>query len=203
MSCPSSHKPTAEVIDFEKIDVEIQVYDGKFYLTPTRCKLVGKNRTITVDRPEFPLSFNHHLESQLWKKQLRFVEHTNPAGLKWAVREIARVVSAHQTPITPNVLEPDLLRASGPLNVLGVALGPYLGKGIDCVDSVFQFLELDPYEVPVEVKKKSSGFKYQQTRYAEEQLSRAVVLCVNHDLRNVPHNVDVIELTSLGRLARL
>lgn len=190
-------------VDFERIDVEIQVYDGKFYLTPTRCKLVARNRTITIERPESPLSYNHRIESQLWRKQLRFVERRNADALKWAIREIARVVSAHQVPSTANVLEADLLRASGPLNVLGVALSPYLGKGIDCKDSVFRFLEFDPYEVPVEIKKKSSGFKYQQARYTEEQLSRTVVLCIKHDLPNVPHNVDVIELTSIGRLARL
>ena len=55
----------------------------------------------------------------------------------------------------------------------------------------------------VEIKKKSSGFKYQQQKYSKEELSRVVVLCVTHNLVNVPHNVDVIELSSLAQAGRL
>ncbi|MGA2610443.1 MAG: hypothetical protein ABSH01_23615 [Terriglobia bacterium] len=38
-----------------------------------------------------------------------------------------------------------------------------------------------PLEVPVEIKKKSSAFEYQQRKYAPEELSRAVILCTRHD----------------------
>ncbi len=89
-----------------------------------------------------------------------------------------------------------MLRASGSLKLLGLELGPYVGKGYDC-ESRFQFLDYEPYSVPVEIKKLSSRFKYQQAKYTPTQLSRAVILCVKHDLRNVPRNVDVIQLTAL------
>lgn len=187
-------------VDFERIDVEIMIHDGRFYLTPIAYKIVGKSRIKPIQRPELPLSYNHRFESQLWRQQLRFVETRNADAFKWAIQEIARVARAHQQPKTATVLESDLLRASGPLNVLGMELSPYLGKGIDCRESRFKFLRFDSYQVPVEVKKRSSGFKYQQAKYGEEELSRTVILCANHDMHNVPPNVDVVELFSLAKL---
>jgi hypothetical protein len=44
----------------------------------------------------------------------------------------------------------------------------------------------------VEIKKRSHGFNYQIARYLP--LPRAVVLCIEHDLTNVPNHIDVIEL---------
>jgi len=189
--------------DFERIDIEMPIHDDKFYLTPTAYRLRKKSRSKVIQRPEYPLSFNRHMQSQLWKEQLKHVETSNVRAFKWALAEIARVVSAHQPPGTAHVLEPDILRASGSLSILGVKLGPYLGKGFDCKKSRFQFLSYEPYEVAVEIKKKSSGFKYQQQKYSKEELSRAVVLCVTHNLVNVPHNVDVIELSCLAQAGGL
>lgn len=60
-----------------------------------------------------------------------------------------------------------------------------------------------PYEVAVEIKKLSAGFKYQERKYGREELSRAVVLCVLHNLVNIPPNVDVVELSFLGIAERL
>jgi hypothetical protein len=80
--------------------------------------------------------------------------------------------------------------------VLGVQFGPYVGKGFDC-QGEFRFLDYEPYSVPIEIKKLSSGFKYQQSKYSPDQLSRAVILCMQHDLQNVPRNVDVIQLATL------
>jgi hypothetical protein len=187
-------------VDFERIDVEISIHDEKFYLTPVACKLVGRNRPIQIQRPEFPLSYNLRYESQLCRKQLRQTELQNPQAAKWALAEIRRVVAAHEPKAASRVLESDLLRASGPLHVFGVELGAYLGTGLDCKASRFQFLSYLPYEVPVEIKKRSAGFRYQQQKYGKNELSRAVVLCVEHNLTNVPANIDVIELRALARL---
>jgi len=96
----------------------------------------------------------------------------------------------------PYIKEEDILRASGPLKYLGVTLGPYVGKGYDCY-SQFKFLHYPPYSIPVEIKKYSGKFKYQEQKYGKEELSRAVILCTIHDKKNVHKNIDVIELESL------
>jgi len=183
--------------DFERIDIEIQVWDEEFYLTPVGYKYAGRPKTQAIQRPEFPLSFNDRRQSELWRQQLEHIRRKQPEMWRWSLTEICRVAQAHaQDAGFPNVMEQDLLRASGPLNVLGVELGPYVGKGYDC-RGVFRFLDYEPYKVPVEIKKKSSGFQYQQRKYAPEELSRAVILCMRHDMPNVPHNVDVIQLETL------
>jgi len=49
----------------------------------------------------------------------------------------------------------------------------------------------------VEIKKRSSSFSYQITRYTK--LPRAVVLCMKHDLVNPPDHIDVLELSALAQ----
>ena len=188
--------------DFERIDIEISVIDDKFYLAPVACKLVGRNRTLHIDRPQHPLSFHSRFESQLWRDQLRYIWKKNPNDLRWAIGEIQRIVADHTKPETQNVTEQDILRTGGSLAMLGVELSAYLGKGYDCKDTKFQFLNLNPYRAPVEIKKKSSRFKYQQQKYSQEELSRAVVLCIEHDLKNPPPNIDVVELSFLANPER-
>jgi len=183
--------------DFERVKVDIGIQDGRFYVSPLDCKLVEKTKSIPIPRPEYPLSFHQGFQSPLWKRQLTNIRETDAKAFTWALKEIRRVVSAHQSPFEPHVMEPDILRASGPLNIYGVELGPYLGKGYDCKGR-FQFLGYPPYEVPVEIKKHSSRFKYQQQKYGREELSRAVILCVHHDLVNPPPYIDVIELRTIA-----
>jgi hypothetical protein len=105
-------------------------------------------------------------------------------------------VATTHTTSPPYVKEYDLLRASGPLKVLGVECGPYVSKGFDC-EGRFQFLNYEPYAVPIEIKRAGSGFRYQQRNYPSEDLSRVVILCTRHDMVNVPRNVDVVELPAL------
>lgn len=183
--------------DFERINVEIEVIDDKFYLTPLGYKYADAPKTQTIRQPEFPLSFNDNKKSDLWRRQLAQIRQTQPEMWRWSLEEICRVAGAHaQDTGFRYVREEDLLRASGPLKALGLELGPYVGKGYDC-KGVFRFLDYEAYEAPVEIKKASSGFKYQQERYPPEQLSRAVILCMRNDLLNVPPNVDVIQLGTL------
>jgi hypothetical protein len=108
--------------------------------------------------------------------------------------EICRIVQDHlpKTKLA-HIQEPDLLRASGPLKHLGVTVGGYVGKGYDCVTE-FSFLDYPPYTIPVEIKRHSTGFHYQQKKYGKDELSRAVLLCAVHDHKHVPKNIDVIEL---------
>jgi hypothetical protein len=183
--------------DFARIDVEIQVWDEKFYLTPVGYKYTGASKPRIIPRPVFPLSFNDRIQSQLWREQLEKVKEARPEMWRWSLQEICRVAEAHATTSHfSHVKEEDLLRASGPLKVLGVECGPYVGKGFDC-EGKFQFLDYQPYFAPIEIKKSSSGFRYQQERYSSDKLSRVVILCMRHDLQNVPPNVDVIELSTL------
>ena len=105
-------------------------------------------------------------------------------------------MSEHHAPTARNILESDLLRTSGALSRLGLDLGPYLGKGYDCMDSTFQFLGLPMYACPVEVKTHSRGFNYQVTRYPK--LPRAVVLCLDHNFVNPPEHIDFIDLPVLA-----
>ena len=81
--------------------------------------------------------------------------------------------------------------------MLGLDLSLYLTRGYDCPVSKFSFGGLPSYTCPVEIKKRSSGFSYQITRYTK--LPRAVVLCVNHDLINPPDHIDVLELSCLAK----
>jgi hypothetical protein len=183
--------------DFERIDVEIEVLDDRFYLTPVGYKYARGSKAHVIQRPEFPLSYNERLRSELWRRQLERVRESQPEMWRWSIEEICRVAQAHaEQSGFQHVKEEDLLRAAGPLKVLGVEFGPYVGKGYDC-QGEFRFLDYEPYKVPIEIKKSSSGFKYQQSKYSPEELSRAVILCIRHDLPNVPRNVDVIQLATL------
>jgi hypothetical protein len=183
--------------DFERIDVEMEDLDDKFYLTPIGYRYAGRSKMHVIRRPEFPLSFNDRLQSDLWHRQLERVRRDQPEMWRWSIEEICRVAEAHADDSGfRHVKEEDLLRAAGPFKVLGVEFGPYVGKGYDC-QGEFRFLGYEPYKVPIEIKKSSSGFRYQQSEYSPEELSRVVILCVRHDLQNVPHNVDVIQLGTL------
>lgn len=181
--------------DFERIDVDIDIVDDAFYLTPLRCRYAGRRRRdLELRRPEKPLTFTESYQSPLWREQLRRIERNL---LRWSLEEICRVVRDHM-PATrvANVLESDLLRASGPLRHLGVSLGALRGRGYDCLTE-FQFLEYPPYRVHVEIKKRSADFRYQQRKYGRDELSRAVVLCVVHDHPQLHKHIDVLELRAL------
>jgi len=187
---------------FERIDLEIKIIDDCFYLTPTSVKYSSSPRLRDLTVSHRPLSFDRTYISGLWKDQIERLEKAARGELEWSFREIARVVRDHvPQPSVPFIKEEDLLRASGPLERLGLRLGPYVGKGYDCAASSFEFLDLKPYQVPVEVKKESIGFRYQQGKYGKEELSRAVILCMVHNKSRLPDNIDVIELAAFPAYA--
>lgn len=180
--------------NFERIDVDVQIVDEIFYVRPLRCKYASQSRTIELPVIEHPLTFTLDYQSPFWRKQIGSVEKTLAL---WALDEICRVVKDHR-PATKlaHIQETDILRASGPLRHLGLTLGGFVGKGYDCF-SRFEFDKLPPYDVPVELKRDSTGFKYQQQKYGKDELSRAVVLCATHGHKQVPINIDIIELDAL------
>jgi len=183
--------------DFERIDVDIDIRDDVFYLTPLKFKYANRPKGREIPRLDRPLTFTHAYRSPLWIEQLVHVHKKQPGIVPWALDEICRIVKDHQ-PSTrlPHIQEPDLLRASGPLKHLGMTLGGYVGKGYDCFTD-FRFLNFPVYSVPVEIKRNSQGFQYQQRKYGKEELSRAVVLCAVHQHKQMPQHIDVIELGAL------
>lgn len=178
--------------DFERIDIEIDIIDDDFYLTPIKCKLVHSKRDIILPRIERPLTFTTDYVSKFWKNHIRSLVDQNKELIEWSFKEICRVVSAHKEKV-PHIQEQDLLRVSGPLKHLGVTLGPYVGRGYDCISEV-NFSEYPVYVVPIEIKRHSKKYKYQMEKYGKDELSRAIILCAIHDLENTPKNVDVLEL---------
>ena len=190
--------------DFERIDVDIEIFEDIFYVTPLYYKLAEGKKRVPIPRFTNALTFTRDYPSPLWLKHLAKAERLQKGVVKWSLDEICRVLSDHrpQSKI-PHIQEADLLRASGPLAHLGVKLGAYVGKGYDCVATYFQFLDYPPYTIPVEIKKHSRDFHYQQKKYGKEELSRALVLCAFHDHEVIPKHIDVLELDALCEQARL
>jgi len=183
--------------NFERIDVDIEIRDDAFYLAPLKCKYAGRSKTLELPIVERPLTFTSAYVSPLWKLQLQHIDKRDRTIVAWSLDEICRIVKDH-VPGTrlPHIQEPDVLRASGPLKHLGVTLGGYVGKGYDCATD-FSFLNYPVYSAPVEIKRNSVGFHYQQRKYGKDELSRAVLLCVVHDHRQIAKNIDVIELRAM------
>lgn len=189
--------------DFERIDVEAEIHaKGKshphehFIVTPIAVKMRASHRAKPLERIHSPLSFHQDYQSKLWREQIDQRRAASKGDVTWAAAQLSRVVAEHRDGNSQNILESDLLRAAGALSHLGLELSPYLGKGYDCISSRFQFLDLPMYPCPVELKKESTGFKYQIVRYL--QLPRAVVLCMNHGYVNPPTHIDFIALSTLA-----
>jgi len=178
--------------DFDRIDVDVEIIDDIFYITPLGYKFSYSKKEPEIKRVERPLTFTQDYVSPFWREQISSLEKEL---VLWSLTEICRVVKDHITKV-PHIQETDILRASGPLKHLGMALGPYVGKGYDCLTN-FNFLDFPAYSVPVEIKRHSKGFSYQEKKYGREELSRAVILCAIHDKPNVPRNIDVVELDAL------
>lgn len=183
--------------DFERIDVEAAIHpDGHFILIPTALTLRGSGRAKILEKAICPLSFNRDYQSKFWKNQIAACRKESNDDVSWVARQIRRVVTDHRNEDTSHVHEADLLRTAGALSVLGLDLGLYLVKGYDCPGSEFRFSGFPAYSCPVEIKKRSLGFNYQIMRYT--MLPRAVILCIEHDLKNAPDHVDILELAALA-----
>ena len=183
--------------DFERVDLEAVIHPaGHFILIPTAVLMRGGRRPKTLEKVGSPLAFHHDYQSKFWKSQIAARRKECAGDVSWAGHQIRRIVDEHRHVDTQNVHEADLLRAAGALSVLGLDLSLYLCKGYDCPVSRFSFNGLPAYTCPVEIKKRSSSFSYQITRYTK--LPRAVVMCMEHDLINPPDHIDVLELSTLA-----
>lgn len=182
--------------DFARIDLEALIHpEGHFILIPTAVTMRGTQRALALEKIHSPLSFHRDYQSKLWRRQIDKVRKDAASDVSWAAAQLRQVVADHRDSDAGHVHEADLLRAAGALSLLGLDLGIYLTQGYDCPRSRFRFAVLPPYPCPVEIKKRSSRFNYQITRYTK--LPRVVVLCLTHDLVNPPDHVDVVELSAL------
>lgn len=191
--------------DFERIDIEVvfqpqKLSSGKkavhFVICPTSAKMRGK-QIIPLPASYRPLSIDKDYISPLWKKQLeRSGQRQSKNDIKWVIDQIAIVVDDHLKESYKNLHEADILRVSGALNAIGIQLGPYRTKDYDCDPSRFEFYNYPAYFCPVEIKKQSKDFRYQEQKYFP--LPRAVVLCLEHNHPKIPNHIDVIELKSFG-----
>jgi len=179
--------------EFHRIDIDIEPHEDIFYITPLSYTFSYLDKEHEIIRVRDPLTFTKDYISRFWRDQLASLDR---AIVRWSLDEICRVVKDHK-PKVPHIQETDLRRASGPLKHLGMALGAYVGKGYDCLLSDFNFLKFPTYTVPVEIKRHSKDFKYQKEKYGKEALSRAVILCAIHDMKNTPRHIDVVELDAL------
>jgi hypothetical protein len=189
--------------DFEKITIDVQIQPDPrakrtehFILTPVAVRMRNAVRDKTIGRIATPLSFHQDYQSKLWRDQIDFVKSKRTRDAVWAKSQIDRVIAENRDPSAKHILEADLLRTSGALSILGLELSPYLGKGYDCTKSQVQFNDFPRYTCPVEVKKRSRGFRYQEVKYIE--LPRAMVLCIDHDYPNPPNHIDVVALPTLA-----
>jgi hypothetical protein len=189
--------------DFESIEIEI-TFDKKsrFILVPTQVhwrKTTAWKKSFPEILPstQEPLSFHAHFHSELWKKQMEHARKANPAALAWAAAQFKQFVQGYSQPKVNLVSEVDLLRLAGAFDHLGLRLGPYLLRGYDCPASSFRFAGYPEYSCPVEIKKRASGFEYQKKNYPT--LPRAVVLCLDHDIRHPHEHIDFVEVRSLAR----
>ena len=121
-----------------------------------------------------------------------------PWLISWCKEEFQRISKDHCQPTwLAHIQETDILRASGPLKHLGMALGGFVGKGYDCL-TAFNFGNFPTYTIPVELKRNSDGFTYQLQKYGKDELSRAVLLCATQGRKVIPSHIDIIELEALA-----
>lgn len=185
-------------IDFERIEIDVQFdKQSRFILIPLEVKWRDRHRRETLPPVSTPLSFHSQYQSSFWKKQIDHCQKNKRDALNWAAGQIKDFVRERNDPQIRRASEVDLLRLAGAFEHLGVHVGPYLLKGYDCPFSSFQFLDLPKYPCPLEIKNRSSGFKYQIKNYPH--LPRAVVLCLDHDEYRAQEHVDVVEIPTLAK----
>lgn len=184
--------------DFERIDVDIEIRDNSFYITPLACKYADVSKKIRLPRIEKPLTFTKSYRSPFWLKQMATMAKEIPWLISWCKEEFQRITKDHYRPTwLKHIQETDILRASGPLKHLGVSLGGFVGKGYDCLTE-FKFGNYPAYTIPVELKRNSDGFSYQMQKYGKDELSRAVLLCATKGRKETPSHIDIIELEALA-----
>jgi hypothetical protein len=182
----------------ETIDFEDSFDRECFVIRPERVKFFNRKGTKTVYPDQHPLTLVAGHQSRLWTEQIKGGSGFPSPTLRWLKTQVSTIVSEHEA-ASLNIDERDLLRSAGALDLMGLRLGVYRGKGLARPDARVQFDGYPEYPCPVEVEEQSGGFLAKHHR--AHRRMRLALLCVEHDRREVLQGyVDVIELRELARL---
>jgi hypothetical protein len=186
--------------DIERIEFEDSFDGDGFVIRPSRVKFVGRSSFKTISPDPQPLTIVPGHQSQILTDQLRDLARTGSGRCAWSASQISEIVAEHDRR-SRDVDERDLLRASGALDMLGIKLGRYRTKGIDCADARFRVDGYPEYSCPVEIEERSRGFL--AGHHAAHRTQRAVLLCMEHNSPQILRGyIDVIELRELNRIMR-
>ncbi len=188
--------------DLEQIEFEDSFDRDAMLIRPSRVKFFSKERRRILEHDSHPLSLVAGHRSNLVTRHLRDAQYVQKTCLRWVCSQVSSIVTDHGRK-AKDVDERDLLRTSGALSKLGISLGMYRAKGLDCPDAAFSFCGLPQYRCPIEVEERSSGFNAPHHIKEKHHEQRVVLLCMQHDAPELLRpNVDVLELRELDRLLR-
>jgi hypothetical protein len=181
--------------DIERIEFADSLDAAALVLSPSSVKFFGRMLPKRVASDSHPLTLTSSHRSPFLGGAFRARLDSCKCCREWILRQVEELVAQHAK-AAPNVDERDLLRAAGALHRLGLKLGMYRTKGIDCPDATFELGGLPEYPCQVEIEEQSGGFLDKQ--HKRHRKERAVVLCMEHDKPEVLSGyTDVIELRSL------
>lgn len=182
----------------ETIEFADSLDDDAFVISPTRITFYRGRRPQRIEKDSHPLSLTANHRSALLLEHFRSRREVCATCRPWAAGQISGLVADHRG-ASGNVDERDLLRAGGALDKLGISLGLYRSKGVDCQDSAFRLCGYPRYACPVEIEERSRGFLAKH--HVRHRRQRLVVLCMEHDAPEVLSGyTDVIELRELARV---
>lgn len=182
--------------DIETLEFDDSFADRAFVIRPSRVKFFSRKPIRTLFSPDHPLSVTPAAQSELFASHLR--HGVDRSERSWVRDQLKEIVDEHDSS-PPDLDERDLLRVSGALSKVGVRLGPYRSRGIDCPDARFELGGYPAYACPVEIEERSAGFL--APHHDRHRAQRVVVLCMYHDApATLREHVDVIELRALARL---
>ncbi len=183
--------------DIERIEFDDSFEDGNLVILPSYVKFFRQRARRKLYPDRNPLTIVRGRHATILTEHLRASSLIRP-NLPWVRAQIESIAAAHDRR-AGDVDERDLLRASGALSRIGIELGMYRRKGIDCPDASFEFAGLPRYCCPVEIEERSSGFLAVHHRLHRRQ--RLVLLCMTHDApETLRGHVDVLELRELARV---
>lgn len=186
--------------DIETIEFSDSFDREAFVICPSHVRFRGKKRNLTLEKDVHPLSIISGHHSALFRANTARACRSEDPLASWAAGQLDEIVNDHDPGIR-DLDERDLLRASGALHVLGIRLGRYRTRGIDCPEGAITLCGHPSYPCQIEVEERSSGF--QASHHAQHRSQRVLVLCMFHDAQQVVRDyVDVVELREFAKLLR-
>jgi hypothetical protein len=186
--------------DIETIEFSDSFDREAFVICPTYVRFFGRRRNRTLHKDVHPLSVFSGHHSALIEENIAVARRRDRRLTEWAASQLDEIVGDHN-PGVSDLDERDLLRTSGALHLLGIRLGRYRAKGIDCPEGKIRLCGYPDYPCQIEIEERSSGFLAEH--HARHRSQRALILCMRHDAREVvAEYVDVVELCEFAKLLR-